>query len=103
MKTYLLFLLILSLLVLISWCIKEGDIIDCSEHHLITDVYKTPSGTYMIIENYSSNPVRWIGTDDNLPIKGGYYGYNDMHVYWVNLTYLNESDIGMRNACRVEP
>lgn len=94
---------ILVLCILFSGCtVRDGALVDCSSGHLVTDFYATPSGKWVEVDGERHSLKA--GTLIVQPIHKGDYLIRDGSGLWVsvNLTKENESETGLRDACRVQ-
>lgn len=101
--------LIFLMTVLSSGCISynTGDLVQCSDFHKITDKYRTPSGTYIVVDGVNrplSLGISSTPTSQDAFIVGEHVWWGDgMGIHPINLTVLPEEQSGMRDACKVLP
>ena len=83
----------------------SSEYVSCSDYYQVTDMYRTPSGNYVVYSRMRITRVNdtvAVTTDifDSIVVgtyaQYGFYGYIP-----VNLTHINESVSGLRDSCKV--
>ena len=84
----------------------QSEYVSCSDYYQITDMYRTPSGNYVVYSGvFHGNPItgrRAVTLDEyKLTTVGSYAQVTGWDYLPVNLTYINESVSGLRDSCKV--
>jgi hypothetical protein len=104
MKTLPIIIIVLMFSLVVGGCMeRKGTVVSCSDYQKIIDKYDTPKGTMITIEWWRGPVTFPVPMCNGVPFKGGYYsaGLWSFGCGYVNLTELNESETGMRDACVV--
>ena len=80
---------------------QKGTIVSCSAYYRIVDIYKTPDGNRMTLENNITYDLDKLAVAAGKPYIGSYLSVRSLFPYYVNLTQLSENQSGMRDACMV--
>ena len=81
--------------------------VSCSDYHQVVDMYRTPSGNYVVYSGvYRGNVIterRAVSLEEyNLIVIGSHANANIVGYRPVNLTHINESVSGLRDSCKVQ-
>ena len=84
----------------------QSEYVSCSDYYQVTDMYRTPSGNYVVYSGvFRGNVIterRAVSLGEyNLTVIGSHANANIIGYHPVNLTHINESVSGLRDSCKV--